>query len=250
MSEKLTELQQLLQEVRELKAQVAALSNNGLNTAPVGRSFQINELAAALAKAQGEMKVARMDSQNAYFKSSYADLNSVVEASRPALTKYGLSVSHLVTTGEEGQTILRTLLMHEKSGQFLESVMRVTPGKNDIHSIGSYITYLKRYVYSAMTGVVSSGDDDDGEAAMTHVRNKSEQGTALNTKYDPRNESAELISKDQIAELEYELAAYPDIAEQLFEGLRINSLADMPKSKYRPSIERVRSIKNARNGIK
>jgi hypothetical protein len=214
-----------------------------------GRSAQINELASALSKAQSEMKIAGMDSANPYFKSKYADLASIVRASRPSLTKYGLSVSQQILVHDEGQNVLHTILMHS-SGQWIESIMRIVPAKNDIQTLGSCITYLRRYAYASLIGVVSSDEDDDGEVAMHSVRNKQEQGTALNVKYNPTDEPSELISKDQIAELEYELAAYPDIAEMMLDGLKLQTLADMPKSKYRASIERIRSIKNARNGIK
>lgn len=240
---------ELLQAIQALSAKIDSFMNEGSKTTPVGRSHQINELASALSKAQAEMRLAGLDSQNPYFKSKYADFASIVRASRPALSKYGLCVTQQIVMGDEGQNILLTRLMHS-SGQFLESAIRIVPGKNDLQTLGSYLTYLKRYCYAAIVGVVASDEDDDGEVAMVPARTKAEQGTALNAKYDPREESNELVSKDQIAELEYELAAYPDIAEQLLEGLKLNSIADMPKSKYRASIERIRSIKNARNGNK
>ena len=44
------------------------------------RSEQINELAAALAKAQGQMQSAKKDAENPFFKSKYADMDSVVSA--------------------------------------------------------------------------------------------------------------------------------------------------------------------------
>lgn len=214
-----------------------------------GMSSGINELAAALAKAQGEMLVASLDSTNPYFKSKYADFATIVRASRPALTKHGLSVTQQIIVEKDGQTMLHTILMHA-SGQFIESRMRITPSKNDLQTLGSCITYLKRYAYSALVGVTAADEDDDGERAMAPARTASEKATALNTKYDPRVETAETISKDQLGELEYELAEYPDIAEQVLEGLKIMHLSDMPKSRYRAALDRIRSIKAARNGNK
>ncbi len=212
-------------------------------------SSQINELAAALAKAQGEMRVASLDSENPYFKSRYADFATMVRASRPALTKYGLSVTQQIFVADDGVTMLHSILMHS-SGQYLESRMRVVPAKNDLQTFGSCITYQKRYAYCALVGVTSSDEDDDGEVAMAPARIVAEKGVAINAKYDPRKEDRDPISKDQLAELEYELAEYPDIAEQVLEGLKIQSIADMPKSKYRASVERIRTIKAARNGNK
>ncbi len=61
------------------------------------RSESIAELAKALAKAQGEMKGALRDSQNPYFKSTYADLASVWDAIKEPFTKNGLSFVQAVT---------------------------------------------------------------------------------------------------------------------------------------------------------
>lgn len=52
----------------------------------------MKDLAAAMAKAQSEIKTALKDSKNPHFKSSYADLTSVWDACRAALTKNGISV--------------------------------------------------------------------------------------------------------------------------------------------------------------
>lgn len=211
------------------------------------RSSEVNELFAALAKAQAEMHVAGLGNVNPYFKSKYADLATLVKASRPALTKFGLSVTQQILPNEDGQNILITILGHS-SGQWIESRMRILPPKTDIQTFGSYITYLRRYSYGALIGIVSSAEDDDGEQAMVDSRDIMAKGVALNAKYDPRTQSSETISKDQLDELEYELAEYPDLADMVLDGLKIQSLADMPKSKYRASIERVREIKIQRNG--
>ena len=55
-------------------------------------SEQLNELADALYKAQAVMGGALKDSANPFFKSRYADLQSVWEACRKPLTDNGLSV--------------------------------------------------------------------------------------------------------------------------------------------------------------
>lgn len=213
------------------------------------RSSELKELFAALAKAQSEMQVAGLKSENPYFKSRYADLAEIVRVSRPALTKNGLSVIQQILPNDDGQNILHTILTHA-SGQWIESRMRILPSKPDVQSLASYITYLRRYSYAALCGIVASNEDDDAEVAVATDRDVLAKGVAINTKYNPKEESYESISRDQLDELEYELAEYPDIAEQILEGLKIQSLADMPKTKYGVSIRRVREIKNVRNGIK
>ena len=131
-------------------------------------SDQIDQLATSLAKAQGEMEVARKDKNNPYFKSKYADLESVIAASRPALTKYGLSVVQNVYQCSDSHHYLITLLLHS-SGQWIKSKAQHNPQKNDIQSLSSYNTYLRRMCYTSLVGV-ATGDDDDGEAAVSSHR--------------------------------------------------------------------------------
>jgi hypothetical protein len=131
-------------------------------------SEQIDQLATALAKAQSEMPVASKNQKNPFFKSSYADFEAIIAASRPSLSKYGLSVVQPPFIGEEGNSYLVTILMHS-SGQWIKSKARHNPPKTDIQSLASYNTYLKRMCYASLIGV-ATGDDDDGEAAVSHTR--------------------------------------------------------------------------------
>jgi hypothetical protein len=133
----------------------------------MNRSESIKELATALAKAQGKMKHAIKDSNNPFFRSKYADLASVVEASRPALVENGLSIVQYT----EGN-FLYTMLLHS-SGEWIGGHIELKPmrqvkdkGWEDSHdpqSYGSCITYARRYAMAAITGVAT--EDDDGNAA-------------------------------------------------------------------------------------
>ena len=139
-----------------------------VKTTKIEDSFEsqsLDKLYAALAKAQLEMLPAKTGSSNPFFKSKYADLASIVKASRNSLGTNGLSViQRIVRNGSAGMTLL-TRLCHA-SGQWIESSMTVNPPKQDIQSLGSYLTYLRRYTYSSIVGVVACDDDDDGEAAI------------------------------------------------------------------------------------
>jgi len=128
-------------------------------------SQTLDKLYGALAKAQLEMFPAKTSSSNPFFKSKYADLASIVKASRKALAMNGLAViQRIVRNGSAGMTLL-TRLCHA-SGQWIESSMTVNPPKQDIQSLGSYLTYLRRYTYSSIVGVVACEEDDDAEAAI------------------------------------------------------------------------------------
>lgn len=126
------------------------------------KSDCIKELAAALAKAQGQMEGAKKSSANPYFKSRYADLAEVWEACRKPLSDNGLAIIQTTTDGE-GRIIIETTLAHS-SGEWITSTLGMTPVKTDPQGIGSAITYARRYALSAMVGIAP--EDDDGEAAM------------------------------------------------------------------------------------
>ena len=126
------------------------------------QSENIGDLAAALAKAQAEVGTVHKDSANPFFRSSYASLAAVWEATRPILSKHGLSVVQLPSHDESGYYV-ETMLMHG-SGQWIKSRTYMKPAKDDPQGIGSLISYARRYALQAVTMVCP--DDDDGEAAM------------------------------------------------------------------------------------
>ncbi len=138
------------------------------------RSPQINELATALAKAQALIKPAVKDSENPYFKSKYADLASVFEACREALTSNGLAI--IQRTVGAGDTVgITTTLMHG-SGQWIEGTITLTLEDPTPQSVGSALTYLRRYSLSSMVGVAP--DDDDGNAAQQRGRGRADPHAA------------------------------------------------------------------------
>lgn len=197
-------------------------------------SEELDKLFEALAKAQMEMEIASTASVNPFFKSRYADLASIVKASRPFLAKNALAVIQRTITEENDQIFLYTRLCHA-SGQWIESNMQVKPVKNDIQGLGSYITYLRRYMYASLTGVVTGDEDDDGESAMKDSR-----------KGKIEEEDNGKISKAQLQVLSGELNAHSDIVEGILKGFNITKLSDLPSKKYTGCIERIREIKRAK----
>jgi hypothetical protein len=132
---------------------------SNLTTSP-----EIGELAAALAKAQGEMTVAYNDGKNPHFRSTYATLASIHQAAVGPLARNGLAVVQAPGL-VDGTVTLTTRLIHS-SGQWMECQMAAASKNMGPQAIGSTVTYLRRGGLAAMVGVVSSDDvDDDGEGA-------------------------------------------------------------------------------------
>lgn len=127
------------------------------------QSQEIGALAAALAKAQGEISNAKKDSENPFFHSSYANLASIWEACRIPLSKNGLSVSQIPTVTGDGKRVLETILMHS-SGQWISGIFPIEPVKQDPQNVKACVTYMRRAALEGIVGI-AAGDDDDGEAA-------------------------------------------------------------------------------------
>lgn len=127
-------------------------------------SDSLDQLATALASAQADIKGAAKTSQNPYFKSSYADLASVWEAIRGPLTSHGLSIVQAPVV-ENGLVGVVTMLLHS-SGQWMRFTSQAEVKDLTAQSVGSAVTYLRRYAVSAMAGTYGDVIDDDGEAAQ------------------------------------------------------------------------------------
>jgi hypothetical protein len=125
-------------------------------------SEQTNEIAAALAKAQGKIGNAILNKTNPHFKSRYADLAAVRDAVTPSLAENGIAVVQL-TAEADGRMIVYTRMMHS-SGQWVESAYPVFNDVNKPQAMGSAMTYARRYSLAAMCGIASEEDDDGNEA--------------------------------------------------------------------------------------
>lgn len=126
-------------------------------------------LYGALAKAQGQFAPIIKD-RNAKIQMKaggeysyrYADLASVIDAVRPALAAHGLAMFQLIDQGSDGSIMVGGVLAHEGGGR-IESWMGWSV-QGDIKSLASTITYLRRYVLTALLGVAAEDDDDAVQA--------------------------------------------------------------------------------------
>lgn len=130
------------------------------------KSETLTEFSKAFAKTQQEMKQPLKDANNPFFKSKYVPLENVVEAITESASKNGLSFTQFPSSDEAGNVTVGTLVMHS-SGEWIEyDPIKMKPVKNDPQSIGSAITYAKRYALSAIFGITSDPDDDGNEATQ------------------------------------------------------------------------------------
>jgi hypothetical protein len=140
----------------------------------VTTSEQINEIAAALAKAQGEIQNVVKDAKNPHFKSDYATLDAVTDTVRPVFAKHGLAIVQMPTS-DNGIATVETLITHS-SGQWIRGGTSCPLSKADAQGLGSATTYLRRYATSAAANIAQT--DDDGNAASQAPTPKREPAKA------------------------------------------------------------------------
>jgi hypothetical protein len=194
----------------------------------MNQSEQIDKLASALAKCQGEMEPAIKDSTNPHFKSKYADLNAVWAACRQPLSKNGLCVVQTIDTLNEKMVLITTLL--HTSGQWIRSTMPVVTAKFDAQGIGSGLSYARRYSLSAMCGI--SQDDDDGQAAMPREEKKRPKEEPKLSPLITENQSRTLSQLSELCDPAYVTTLMDYLAKD-----NISSFSTMPQSYYKKCIE-------------
>ncbi len=129
------------------------------------RSESIDGIASAMSKALGDMTdVVKTQTANAgQYGYTYATLADVLGMARPVLAKHGLCVTQAAESTAV-EVVIYTTVLHS-SGQFLSAhPLRLPIGKTP-QSVGSAISYGKRYAIMAVLGLAT--DDDDGQSAAS-----------------------------------------------------------------------------------
>ena len=161
----------------------------------------MKELFTAFAKAQAEMEAATKDSANPFFKSKYADLNSVMGAVKPAFAKHGLAFVQVCHDADNCAKV-ETIIVHESGQQLSAGSVSVPVSKHDAQGYGSALTYARRYSLAAAAGV--GAEDDDGNAAA---------------KAAPKKERAEEVKPDELGKKQLEASGSMDALSVAWKAL-------------------------------
>lgn len=162
----------------------------------------------AFAAAMAEMPDVPRSGRNTHLKTRYSTLDDLIRATRPVLSKHGLSLNW--QTSIDGQNITVTATVRHAEGHSISDT-RTGPrdtGKqmNALQGGGSTETYLKRYSGFSLLGL-SSGDeaDDDGKGAGTPPEQPTDaEINALKTrlKAHPEGVSAWLMDRFNITDFD------------------------------------------------
>ncbi len=144
-------------------------------------SGKVDGLMAALAKAQGELrnpvkdKTATIASDKGRYSYDYADLASVLDVVRPVLSKHGIAILQPTTTPDARSAEVKTALFF--GGEWIAMTLKTAIADGRPQTLGSAITYLRRYGLQSLVGITAEQDDDanqaQGNEAETGARQRS-----------------------------------------------------------------------------
>lgn len=124
----------------------------------------LSDLIAAFALAQANFKPADQGANNPHYKKNYSDLADVWDVARDHLGVHGIVVFQFPVNDPGSESVTLITSIHCKE-DWIRGTLTCKVPLNDPQKIGSAITYLRRYTLSGALGIVSRGEDDDGEGA-------------------------------------------------------------------------------------
>lgn len=206
-------------------------------------SEQFTAIASALARAAAEFAAIQKNRtvtvntrSGGSYTFTYATLDAIVAAVRPALSKHELVLVQSVVTEEvihseadgvrtEREELLETRLIHS-SGEWFSNMtpVLVSDGENSAQAYGSAITYARRYGITQLLCIVAD-EDDDGNAAAGNVARSRTSGTTGGGR------APAPISEKQAGMLRAKLKAIKGNETGLCVFLKVESLEALPKNR-------------------
>lgn len=144
------------------------------------------QYSAALVAAIGELTNVPKTASNPYFKSKYAPLDAIVDATRPVLAKHGLAVQQ-TPVFRDGMAGVVTIITH-KAGHWEDSELLLPLKDQSPQGVGSAITYARRYALAAVLGLATE-DDDDGNVSSGLSKKTAEEARPAIAKAMDKNPS-------------------------------------------------------------
>lgn len=193
-------------------------------------SDSIQELAAALSKAQARIRDAVNAKNNEDLGTTYADLSAVWAACRDALTRNGLSVLQFPGAVAGNFLSLTTILVHA-SGQWIRQPLSIPLSRLDEQSYGAALTYARRYALAAVVGVCPQSDD----SAISGIRRRRR---VLGSRTE------EAIDADQLAVLTALIDDLKADQQAFCDYIQVPTLSQLPAIHYEAAFEALQQKRN------
>lgn len=208
------------------------------------QTTDINQLAGALAKAQGAYK--KLMPNQTYKGDKFANLNAIFEATREALSVNGLSFiqrDEILGDGT-GTVIFKSMLLHE-SGQWISSWSRIIPERTERETAVIY-EYRARQHTVRLLGIAPSFNDpylfDDNGEHQSERRLVEDLQKPREELLRERGGRTKTIDDRQYRSLMNEIGEDKLIAQQIMDKQCIATLEDLPEDAYLKTLSWVRTV--------
>lgn len=114
--------------------------------------------------AKQEIGKINKSADNPFFKSKYADLNTILDVVEPILHKYNLLLLQPIMNG-----CVHSVIVDIESGVDINAEIKL-PELNDPQKLGGCISYFRRYTLQSLLSL--SMQDDDANDVTKHVNKK------------------------------------------------------------------------------
>jgi hypothetical protein len=213
------------------------------------KSESIKELAEALCNLQEEIiDVPKNSTAKSISKSGkeysrdYANLLGVVEIARPLLKKHGLSITQHPGIFRNGNVVLETLITH-KSGEWIESEFEIPyikfDGQNEPQSVGTLISYARRYVLKGIYGMADADSDAQGMASKDK-NIKPQYVKAYTDQKEPPKSTDPIINDDQVKHLRMLINGDDSTNQWIKMMYNVKSATELTVSQYIEISNRIR----------
>jgi NADH/NAD ratio-sensing transcriptional regulator Rex len=180
----------------------------------------MKNLLKSLAEFQQEVPVIHKGTQG--YGYSYANLATIFDVINPILKKNKLGFTQLV-----GDNNIKTIIFHYESGEQLETTTTIPQGTNlkgmnDFQTLGSAITYIRRYALSSALGLITD-KDTDASGEQIKPASKVEQPIVVNVE----DAKSKLIVVSTLKELQQ---VYLSLPKEQAANVEVIALKDKLKS--------------------
>ena len=130
----------------------------------------------------------KKNAKNPFFKSNYADINSVIESVNPILDELGLVFTQCPNILDGMDVLTTRISIAEDPKEYIESNVRLLLPSADMQKLGSAITYARRYALISMFALETA--DDDGNDAITPKKVSKKGGKKQKKEYNKTSTQA------------------------------------------------------------
>lgn len=158
------------------------------------------KLAAALVAFQSEVENPKKNAKAYNYK--YAPLDECMNICRPILAKHGLAIiQYDCKTNDRGEMELTTMLVHSSGASLVgqDCCPFVKGGRNPVQDYGATQSYLRRYAYQSMLGIVS---EDDSDASNVYAGKSNQQQAPKSAPTERPQSMANRIPNDPVEKVD------------------------------------------------